>query len=328
MSITALPTPPQRSDPTNFADRADAFLTALPTFGTEANTLQSDVNAKQATASNAASTATTKAGEAAGSASSAADQVLLAANQVTLATTQVGLATTQANNAAASALTAVNAPGTSATSTTSLTVGTGTQSLTIQTGKSLVVGMYLVVASTASPANNMFGTITSYDAGTGALVVNVTIVAGSGTFANWTVSLSGAQGLQGTAGTPATLSGTTVAAINHNEVDKGTVSTGTVTFTQSVANVQRLQVGGALTIATTGWPTSGTFGELLIKLVNAGAYAVTLPTINWIKPDGTLTTTFATYLTAISRPALQTSGTDFLYLFSDDAGVTIYGKLI
>lgn len=124
------------------------------------------------------------------------------------------------------------------------------------------------------------------------------------------------------------LSGTSTAAINANEIDKGTVSSGTVTFTQSVANVQRLQVGGALTIATTGWPTAGTFGELLLKLVNGGAYTVTLPTINWIKPDGTLTTTFATYLTAISRPALQTSGTDFMYLFSDDAGTTLYGKLL
>ena len=40
MPITALPTPPSRSDSANFATRADAFLGALPTFATEANTLQ------------------------------------------------------------------------------------------------------------------------------------------------------------------------------------------------------------------------------------------------------------------------------------------------
>lgn len=61
MAITTLPTPPQRSDPANFATRADAFLTALPTFGAEANTLQTDVNAKQTTASNAATSATVSA---------------------------------------------------------------------------------------------------------------------------------------------------------------------------------------------------------------------------------------------------------------------------
>lgn len=47
MAITALPTPPSRSDPTNFATEADAFLGALPLFQTEANDLQIDVNAKQ-----------------------------------------------------------------------------------------------------------------------------------------------------------------------------------------------------------------------------------------------------------------------------------------
>ena len=47
MPITALPTPPSRSDPTNFATEADAFLGALPTFQAEANDLQTDVNTKQ-----------------------------------------------------------------------------------------------------------------------------------------------------------------------------------------------------------------------------------------------------------------------------------------
>lgn len=57
MAITSLPTPPTRSDPVNFNSRADAFLTALPTFATEANTLQADVNAKQTAASNSAAAA-------------------------------------------------------------------------------------------------------------------------------------------------------------------------------------------------------------------------------------------------------------------------------
>lgn len=44
MTITALPTPPSRDDPANFADEADAFLGALPTFGTEANALAVELN--------------------------------------------------------------------------------------------------------------------------------------------------------------------------------------------------------------------------------------------------------------------------------------------
>lgn len=37
MAITPLPTPPTRQDPVNFADRADTFLAALPTFADEVN---------------------------------------------------------------------------------------------------------------------------------------------------------------------------------------------------------------------------------------------------------------------------------------------------
>jgi hypothetical protein len=43
-TITSLPTPPSRQDPSNFNDRADAFLGALPTFVTETNTVAAEVN--------------------------------------------------------------------------------------------------------------------------------------------------------------------------------------------------------------------------------------------------------------------------------------------
>lgn len=116
--------------------------------------------------------------------------------------------------------------------------------------------------------------------------------------------------------------------LNFTRTDKGTVGTGTVTFDVGVAGVQRLQVSGALTIAFSNWPASGIRGGVMLQLVNAGSAAVTLPTINWIKPDGTVTTTFSAYLTAIGRPALQTSGTDFAVAWSLDGGTTVYGKLL
>lgn len=62
MAITALPTPPSRSDPANFADRGDAFLGALPTFQSEANALAVDVTNKQGIATTQAGIATTQAG--------------------------------------------------------------------------------------------------------------------------------------------------------------------------------------------------------------------------------------------------------------------------
>lgn len=63
-TITTLPTPPSRSDPINFADRADAFLGALPTFGDQANAVAAEVNAD----ATAASTAKTQAEAAAATA--------------------------------------------------------------------------------------------------------------------------------------------------------------------------------------------------------------------------------------------------------------------
>ena len=57
MPITALPTPPTRSDPINFTERADIFLAALPDFAEEANELATDVNSKQINAANSASAA-------------------------------------------------------------------------------------------------------------------------------------------------------------------------------------------------------------------------------------------------------------------------------
>lgn len=175
MSITPLPTPPSRSDPNNFSMRADEFLGALPTFATEANALATDVNAKQVTATNAASTATTQAG---------------------IATTQAGIATTKAAEAATSATTAINSPGTNATSTSSLLVSNGTKSLTIQTGKAYVVGQPVMIARTSSPSDTwMAGNITSYNSGTGALVVEVTIKEGTGTYTDWTISLTAPVGI-------------------------------------------------------------------------------------------------------------------------------------
>lgn len=55
MAITALPTPPLRSDPTNFAARGDAFLSALPTFVTEANATAAAMNLNSTTDTSASS---------------------------------------------------------------------------------------------------------------------------------------------------------------------------------------------------------------------------------------------------------------------------------
>ena len=83
---------------------------------------------------------------------------------------------------------------TNSTSTTSLLIGLGSKSLTVQTGKSYVVGMTVKIASTATGVDWMLGDITSYTTGTGALVVTVVGISGTGTLAAWTISQSASGG--------------------------------------------------------------------------------------------------------------------------------------
>ena len=84
------------------------------------------------------------------------------------------------------------------TSNTSLTIAIGTQSLTVQTGLALSVGQSVIIANSSS--NKMEGSVTSYNSVTGELIVNITLITGSGTFLSWSVSLSGAPGPQGPTG--------------------------------------------------------------------------------------------------------------------------------
>ena len=84
------------------------------------------------------------------------------------------------------------------TSTTSLTIGAGSQSLTVGTGLSYTVAQQVLIAYNAS--NYMVGSVTSYNSATGAMVVNVTSVLGSGTYASWNINLNGAPGPAGPTG--------------------------------------------------------------------------------------------------------------------------------
>lgn len=86
----------------------------------------------------------------------------------------------------------------SAVSATELAIGTGSKTLTVQSGKRYVTGTFIIIADLAAPTVNwMFGQVTSYDFGTGDLAVYIHRVLGAGTLSAWMVTLSGPQGLAG-----------------------------------------------------------------------------------------------------------------------------------
>ena len=73
----------------------------------------------------------------------------------------------------------------SATSTTSQSMTLGLKTFTVQTGKSFGVNSWLSIVSTSDPSKGMIGQVQSYNPDTGSLVVDVTIVTGTGSDASW-----------------------------------------------------------------------------------------------------------------------------------------------
>lgn len=97
-----------------------------------------------------------------------------------------------AGTAVEAAEAANNAPGTNGTSTSSVALGLGAKTLTMQAGRSIVPGMQLLIANTADPANKyMHGIATAYDDVTGVLDFTSDYALGSGTLSAWTISLTG-----------------------------------------------------------------------------------------------------------------------------------------
>lgn len=189
----------------------------------------------------------------------------------------------------------------SGASTTSLTIGTGSKTLTTQSGLGYRIGVTIYVSD--PDGNQMWGPVTAYSGTT--LTFDSIGVQGSGSGTSWTIG-------------PALVSGVRANPTQSPTVAKGNSGTGTVTFTVAEADYQTVTNTGAFTIALV-WPAGKS--EICIEITNAGANAITTPTVNWLKGDGTKSTTFSSM-----GVTLQASGRNYLYLWSDDGGTTVDGR--
>jgi len=175
------------------------------------------------------------------------------------------------------AMGALLAQSLSGTSSASLLIGMGAKSLTVQTGQGYAPGMEVIIAYTTTPTNRMVGTVTSYDTGTGALVVSVTSTGGSGTYAVWSISPTTVANFNGQAFTNLTLSGPvteTPYALSGTDVNpvNGTIQSktlsGTWTVTSSVAD-----------------------GQSVLLHITKGANSIVWPTMVWAYGAPTLSST-------------------------------------
>jgi len=93
----------------------------------------------------------------------------------------------------------------------------------------------------------------------------------------------------------------------------GSLSANTAIDIES-GNITTFTVGASLTLSFTNWAASPNTSAVLLKITNGSAYTLTLPgAITWDKN---------------SVPTLNSAGTDWLLFWTNDAGSTIYGKLI
>lgn len=259
------------------------------------------------------------------------DTMVDTAAKVAAAAAQVALANAAAASAAVSASTAVSGPGSNGTSTTSLTVGLGAQSLTIQTGKTLSPGMPCTIASTASPRNWMNGSIDSYNSGTGALQVYVTNIGlvTPGTFPTlsaWTISLSGPAAQTGVLNEQ---KGAPIASAATINLDTATGNSSHLTGSVGVATVILAQgaerelildgappfTNSANLILPTGANIQGAAGDV-ITLRGEGSSVVRVT--NWVRANGralAATTPGMVLIAGPMTPAVAAS-LDLLSIFS------------
>ena len=178
---------------------------------------------------------------------------------------------------------AVNAAGSaygaalSSTSTTSLLIGMGAKSLTVQTGQGYSPGMEVILAYTTTPTIRMVGTVTSYDSGTGALVVSITSTGGAGTYAVWSVSPTTVASFNGQTFTNLVLSGQvteTPYALAGNDVNpvNGTIQSKTLAATWTVTS----------SIAD---------GQSVLLHITKGAQSIVWPSMVWVYGAPTLSST-------------------------------------
>lgn len=175
---------PTRDNPDDFTRRGDIMMTKLPPMVYQIKGTISQLNIVV------------------GEINIASAAIALAAQSASTSETNAAAHAQAAITAAASA---VNAPGTSTTSTTSLSLTAGTKELAVAANKTLPVGASVKICRTSDVSKWMIASVVTYNSVTGALnvLVDANDINGSGTFADWMISVSGHRGAPAAVPTPA-----------------------------------------------------------------------------------------------------------------------------
>lgn len=183
--------------------------------------------------------------------------------------------------AAAEAAASVVVEPLSGTSSTSNSIGFGTKNFTTQAGRAWEIGSFVLAVHPAAPSNYMIGQVVSYDGTALSLSVPTGGFAGSGTYSDWLLTLSGARGTQGPPGPAGTGSGDMIGANNLNDVDDPNVAR---------ANIGAAALNGSATEAFAASNVTVT-GTTDTKSYKEGVFAITDgATVNLDPNNGTIQT--------------------------------------
>jgi hypothetical protein len=180
----------------------------------------------------------------------------------------------EANSSALEAI--ATATAITSTSTTSLTIGTGSRSLTVESGRAYVSGMPVRIGQTGANVNVNFmdGTVTTYNATTGALVVNVTATGGSGTLSTWSIRVTGMASVLSDLFVPQALFARSV----RETMTSPAISAGTLTLDCSAGSVFNVTLNANVTtLSITNPPVAGYSYTMLLQLTADG----TSRTVTW-----------------------------------------------
>ena len=213
------------------------------------------------------------------------------------------------------------------TSVSSVVIATGSKTFTTNLSNistAFTVGTRVRVAYVTTPANYMEGVITSFSGTT--LVVNVDSIGGSGTYANWTISVAGIQGSNGVISFSGSSTGLTPATATTGAITLAGILVGANGGTGVANTGKTFTIGGDFT-------TSGAFTTSLTVTANTSLTlpisgtvisSVTAPAANPI----TGTPSASTYLRGDGTWATFTTGTVTSVAASVPAFLSISGSPI
>jgi hypothetical protein len=229
---------------------------------------------------------------------------------------------------------------------TPLTIGDGVngqQFLTVEAGLSYTINQNLLISHPSEAGKHMHGTVDSYDASTGDLVVNIVYHSGIGNYSNWVINLDGAVGVTGSTGATGVPGATGAGATGATGLTGATGPAGTnftvhsnsgleyqnnvlttIYNTLIADSVSSVAVGGAATAQAAAWKIKS-----LVDVLDTILFPDQLPT--YTVPTITITSTQSGELEVgtpinqtITVTATENDAGAFSYLSINRNGSSIY----